>query len=41
MSIAVRMVNITKTFSGLTANDKINFEVKKGEVHGFSWMVRR
>jgi simple sugar transport system ATP-binding protein len=34
MSIAVRMVNITKTFSGLTANDKINFEVKKGEVHG-------
>ena len=34
MSIAVRMVNITKTFSGLTANDRINFEVKKGEVHG-------
>jgi simple sugar transport system ATP-binding protein len=34
MSTAVRMVNITKTFSGLKANDKINFEVKKGEVHG-------
>ena len=34
MSTAVRMVNITKTFSDLTANDKINFEVKKGEVHG-------
>jgi len=34
MSTAVKMVNITKTFSGLTANDKINFEVKKGEVHG-------
>lgn len=34
MSIAVKMVGITKNFSGLTANDKINFEVKKGEVHG-------
>jgi ABC-type uncharacterized transport system ATPase subunit len=34
MSIAVKMVNITKTFAGLTANDKINFEVKKGEVRG-------
>jgi simple sugar transport system ATP-binding protein len=34
MSTAVKMVNITKTFSDLTANDKINFEVKKGEVHG-------
>jgi simple sugar transport system ATP-binding protein len=34
MSSAVKMVSITKTFSGLTANDKIDFEVKKGEVHG-------
>jgi ABC-type uncharacterized transport system ATPase subunit len=34
MSTAVKMVSITKTFSGLTANDKINFEVMKGEVHG-------
>jgi ABC-type uncharacterized transport system ATPase subunit len=34
MSTAVKMVNITKTFSGLTANDKINFEVQKGEVRG-------
>jgi simple sugar transport system ATP-binding protein len=34
MSTAVKMVNITKTFSGLTANDNINFEVVKGEVHG-------
>jgi ABC-type uncharacterized transport system ATPase subunit len=34
MSIAVRMVNITKTFPGTIANDNINFEVRKGEVHG-------
>jgi simple sugar transport system ATP-binding protein len=34
MSTAVKMVNVTKTFSGLMANDKINFEVMKGEVHG-------
>ncbi len=34
MSTAVKMVNITKTFPGITANDNVNFEVKKGEVHG-------
>jgi len=34
MSSAIKMVGITKTFSGLVANDKINFELKKGEVHG-------
>jgi len=34
MSTAVKMVNITKTFADLTANDKINFEVEKGEVRG-------
>jgi ABC-type uncharacterized transport system ATPase subunit len=34
MSSAIKMVGITKTFSSLVANDKINFELKKGEVHG-------
>ncbi len=34
MSSAIKMVGITKTFGELVANDKINFELKKGEVHG-------
>ena len=34
MNSAIKMVDITKTFSDLVANDKINFELKKGEVHG-------
>jgi simple sugar transport system ATP-binding protein len=34
MSTAVRMANITKTFPGIVANDKVNFEVRKGEIHG-------
>ena len=34
MSSAIKMVGITKTFGDLVANDKINFELKKGEVHG-------
>jgi len=34
MSTAVRMTNITKTFPGTIANDRIDFEVAKGEVHG-------
>jgi simple sugar transport system ATP-binding protein len=34
MSIAVKMVDISKTFPGITANDGISFDVKKGEVHG-------
>ena len=34
MSIAVKMVSIIKTFPGITANDKIDFDVRKGEVHG-------
>jgi len=34
MSIAVKMVDIIKTFPGITANDKINFDVRRGEVHG-------
>jgi len=29
----VRMVNIVKNFPGVLANDHINFEVKKGEIH--------
>ncbi len=34
MSTAVKMVNITKVFPGTVANDKIDFEVRKGEIHG-------
>jgi ABC-type uncharacterized transport system ATPase subunit len=34
MSTAVRMVNITKTFPGTVANDKVDLEVRKGEIHG-------
>jgi ABC-type uncharacterized transport system ATPase subunit len=34
MGSAIKMVGITKTFSSLVANDKINFELEKGEVHG-------
>ena len=34
MSSAVRMVHITKTFPGTIANDKVNFEVRRGEIHG-------
>jgi len=34
MNTAVRMVNITKTFPGTVASDRVNLEVKKGEIHG-------
>ena len=30
---AIRMVGITKTFPGIVANDNVNLEVKKNEVH--------
>ncbi len=33
MSTAIRMVGITKSFPGTLANDKIDFDVKEGEVH--------
>jgi simple sugar transport system ATP-binding protein len=33
MSTAIRMVSITKSFPGTLANDKIDFDVKEGEVH--------
>jgi ABC-type uncharacterized transport system ATPase subunit len=33
MTYKVEMNNITKTFGMLVANDKVNFKVKKGEVH--------
>ncbi|MEM2896116.1 MAG: ABC transporter ATP-binding protein [Candidatus Bathyarchaeia archaeon] len=32
-SAVVKMVNITKEFPGVIANDKINFEARKGEIH--------
>jgi len=31
--IVVKMVNITKKFPGVLANDKIHFEARKGEIH--------
>lgn len=34
MTTAARMADITKTFPGTIANDRIDFEVAKGEVHG-------
>jgi len=34
MISAVEMVGITKTFPGVIANDKIDFVVEKGEIHG-------
>ncbi len=33
MGTAFKMVNITKSFPGILANDGITFDVKKGEVH--------
>ncbi len=34
MSPAVQMIGITKSFSGLVANDDIDFSVERGEIHG-------
>lgn len=34
MTSAVEMKAITKTFADVTANDKIDFKVDKGEIHG-------
>ncbi|TRO43114.1 ATP-binding cassette domain-containing protein, partial [Candidatus Bathyarchaeota archaeon] len=34
MISAIKMVGITKTFSDLVVNDKIDFELRKGEIHG-------
>jgi len=34
MSIAIEMSGITKTFPGVVANDKIDFVVERGEIHG-------
>ena len=34
MDSAVQMIGITKSFSGLIANDNIDFLVQKGEIHG-------
>ena len=33
MSYAVEMINITKRFGNLVANDQITLQVKKGEIH--------
>lgn len=34
MISAVEMIGVTKTFPGVIANDKIDFIVEKGEIHG-------
>jgi len=34
MAVAIEMSGITKTFPGVVANDKIDFLVEKGEIHG-------
>ena len=33
-SPVIRMEGITKRFPGVLANDRVNFEVRKGEIHG-------
>ena len=33
MEYVVEMLNITKKFSGIKANDNITLQVKKGEIH--------
>ena len=33
MEHAIEMINITKKFGSLVANDNITFKVKKGEIH--------
>lgn len=33
MTVAVEMKNITKRFPGIVANDRISFQVNKGEIH--------
>lgn len=33
MTNVVEMKNITKVFPGVVANDQVNFELKKGEIH--------
>jgi len=33
MTVAVEMQDITKTFPGVVANDRVNLVVKKGEIH--------
>lgn len=33
MNYAIEMINITKTFGSLVANDNITFQVKPGEIH--------
>ncbi len=34
MTSAIQMVDITKTFPGVTANDHVDFSVEKAEIHG-------
>ena len=33
MEYAIEMLNITKEFSGIVANDDITLQLKKGEIH--------
>ncbi len=34
MTTAIQMVGITKTFPGVTANDRVDFSVDRAEIHG-------
>jgi len=36
MNNIIEVKNLTKKFNGLTAVDRISFEVKKGEIFGFA-----
>ena len=37
---AIEMIDITKTFPGIKANDHITIQLKKGEIHDcFIWLV--
>ena len=33
-TLAVSMRNITKIFNGVKANDNVNFDLRKGSIHG-------
>jgi len=34
MKELVKMINITKRFPGVVANDRVNFDLREGEIHG-------
>ena len=34
MTFALQAQNITKRFPGVLANDRVNFDLRRGEIHG-------